>query len=51
MPNVEELRKMILEEAYHLEYMIHLGSTKMYQDLKWLYLWDEMKKDVANFMA
>ena len=34
VPNDENLRKFILGEAYHFPYIVHLGSTKMYQDLK-----------------
>ena len=49
--DVEKLRKLVLEEVHHLAYTIHLGSTKMYQDLKQLYWWDGMKKDVAKFVA
>jgi hypothetical protein len=29
-----ELRKQILDEAYLSKFSIHLGSSKMYQDLK-----------------
>lgn len=34
----DELRKFILEEAHHFKFFIHLGMTKMYQDLKYTYL-------------
>lgn len=34
----DELRKFILEEAHHFKFSIHLGVTKMYQDLKCTYL-------------
>ncbi|XP_028800481.1 uncharacterized protein LOC114755781 [Neltuma alba] len=34
VPNNEEIKKTILKEAYQSNYMIHLGITKMYQDLK-----------------
>ena len=30
VPNDEELRKLILEEAHHLTYIVHPRSTKMY---------------------
>ena len=51
MPNVGELRRDILEEAHQTPYTIHPGATKMYQDLKQLYWWDGMKKDVAEFVS
>ncbi|KAL0549834.1 hypothetical protein IC582_014323 [Cucumis melo] len=30
---------------------MHLGSTKMYQDLKRVYWWRNMKREVANFVS
>ena len=32
--DVEDLGKLIMEEAYCLEYAMHSGSTKMYQTIK-----------------
>ena len=37
VPNDSELKKSILEEAHSGSFAIHLGSTKMYQDLKTSY--------------
>ena len=34
VPDDNDLRKAILEEAHSGSFTIHLGSTKMYQDLK-----------------
>ncbi|WVZ98042.1 hypothetical protein U9M48_043525 [Paspalum notatum var. saurae] len=34
VPNVDSIRKLILSEAHDTAYSIHLGSTKMYYDLK-----------------
>ena len=34
VPNVDELRKEIMEKAHFSAYSIHPGSTKMYHDLK-----------------
>jgi hypothetical protein len=34
VPEIESLRETILKEAHDLDYSIHTGSTKMYQDLK-----------------
>ena len=34
VPDVEDLRKMIMEEAYSSEYVMHQGSTKMYRTIK-----------------
>ena len=38
VPNGNDLRKSILEEAHNGSFSIHPGSTKMYQDLK-ISLW------------
>ena len=34
VPDINELRKEIMEEAHFSTYSIHTGSTKMYNDLK-----------------
>ena len=51
VPNDDELKKSILEEAYSESFAMHLGSTKMYQDLKSSYWWTRMKRDVLEFMT
>ncbi|XP_073224802.1 uncharacterized protein [Cicer arietinum] len=50
VPDVEELRKMILEEGHRSCLSIHLGATKMYKDLKKIFWWHKMKKDVGEFV-
>ena len=49
VPNDDELKKFILKEAHSGSFAMHLGSTKMYQDLKTSYQWSGMKKDVSEF--
>ncbi|XP_070012963.1 uncharacterized protein [Nicotiana sylvestris] len=51
VPNVDELRERIMSEAHNSRYSIHPGSTKMYHDLKEVYLWNDMKKSIADFVA
>ena len=51
VPNDDELKKSILEEAHSGSFAIHPGSTKMYQDLKTSYLWSGMKRDVSEFVT
>ena len=51
MPDDNDLRKAILEEAHSGSFAIHPGSTKMYQDLKVLYRWSGMKRDVSEFVT
>ena len=50
-PNDDELKKSILEEAHSGSFVMHLGSTKMYQDLKTSYWWSGMKRDVSEFVT
>ncbi|KAI5399593.1 hypothetical protein KIW84_064794 [Lathyrus oleraceus] len=45
-----ELKKMILEESHRSSLSIHPGATKMYQDLKKIFWWSGMKRDVAQFV-
>jgi hypothetical protein len=37
VPKIDSLRETILNKAHDSDYSIHLGSTKMYQDLKQKY--------------
>ena len=51
VPDVDDLREKILQEAHDSPYSIHPGSTKMYQDLNERYWWYGMKRDVAAHVA
>ena len=51
VPDDNDLRKAILEEAHSGSFAIHPGSTKMYQDLKMSFLWSGMKRDVSEFVT
>ena len=51
MPDVNDLRKLILSEAHDTAYSIHPGSTKMYYDLKERFWWYGMKRSVAEYVA
>lgn len=46
-----ELKKMILEESHRSILGIHSGATKMYRDLKKMFWWPGMKRDVAQFVC
>ena len=51
MPNVDDLRNHILEDAHGPRYYINSSSTKMYHDLREFYWWDGLKRDIADFVA
>ncbi|KAA0053352.1 pol protein [Cucumis melo var. makuwa] len=41
----------LLTEAHSSPVSMHPGSTKMYQDLKCVYWWRNMKREVADFVS
>nr|GEU77768.1 hypothetical protein [Tanacetum cinerariifolium] len=45
------LRDLIMHESHKSKYSIHPGSTKMYQDLRKLYWWPNMKADIATYVS
>ncbi|GJU36085.1 putative reverse transcriptase domain-containing protein [Tanacetum coccineum] len=45
------LRALIIHESHKSKYSIHLGSDKMYQDLKKLYWWPNMKAKIATYVS
>jgi hypothetical protein len=51
VPEIKGIRESILREAHDSAYSIHLGSTKMYHDLKSRYWWYGMKRVIAEYMA
>nr|GEW62764.1 putative reverse transcriptase domain-containing protein [Tanacetum cinerariifolium] len=50
LPLFGNLRDLIMHEYHKSKYSIHLGSNKMYQDLKKLYLWPNMKAIIAEYV-
>ena len=51
VPDVDGLRQRNLQEAHNAPYSVHPGVTKMYQDVKGMYWWNGIKKDVAQYVA
>nr|GEU68770.1 hypothetical protein [Tanacetum cinerariifolium] len=43
--------KLIMHESYKSKYSIHPGSDKMYQDLKKLYWWPNMKAEISTYVT
>ncbi|GJR04635.1 putative reverse transcriptase domain-containing protein [Tanacetum coccineum] len=42
---------LIMHELHKSKYSIHPGSDKMYQDLKKLYWWPNMKAEIATYVS
>nr|GEV95287.1 hypothetical protein [Tanacetum cinerariifolium] len=51
LPLFGNLRNLIMHESYKSKYSIHSGSDKMYQDLKKLYWWPNMKAIIAEYVG
>ena len=51
VPRDYELRRRIMNEAHNSKFSIHPGITKMYQDLKQLFWWTRMKREIARYVS
>nr|GEY34760.1 hypothetical protein [Tanacetum cinerariifolium] len=47
----DDLRALIMNESHKSKYSIHPRSYKMYQDLKKLYWWPNMKAEIATYVS
>ncbi|GJR20991.1 putative reverse transcriptase domain-containing protein [Tanacetum coccineum] len=51
LPLFGNLRDLIMHESHKLKYSIHPGSDKMYQDLKKLYWWPNIKAIIVEYVG
>nr|GEX61601.1 putative reverse transcriptase domain-containing protein [Tanacetum cinerariifolium] len=51
LPLFDGLRDLIMHESHKSKYSIHPGSDKMYQDLKKLNWWPNMKAIIAEYVG
>nr|GEU62364.1 putative reverse transcriptase domain-containing protein [Tanacetum cinerariifolium] len=51
LPRFGGLRNLVMHESHNSKYSIHSGSDKMYQDLKPLYWWPNIKADIAMYVS
>lgn len=50
VPRVDDLVPKIIGRI-HSRYSIHAGVTKMHRDVKSIYCWSGMKKDITKFVV
>nr|GEW24134.1 putative reverse transcriptase domain-containing protein [Tanacetum cinerariifolium] len=51
IPHFGDLRALIMHESHKSKYSIHPGSNKMYQELKKLYWWPNMKAEISTYVS
>ncbi|KAL9998209.1 putative nucleotidyltransferase, Ribonuclease H [Helianthus debilis subsp. tardiflorus] len=51
IPDRDNLRDLIMNEAHKSKYSIHPGADKMYHNLRTSYWWPGMKKDIAVYVS
>ncbi|GJV33366.1 putative reverse transcriptase domain-containing protein [Tanacetum coccineum] len=51
IPCFGDLRTLIMHESHKSKYSIYLELDKMYQDLKKLYWWPNMKVEIATYVS
>ncbi|KAL4033205.1 hypothetical protein IC575_006291 [Cucumis melo] len=51
VPEDSAVKTELLTEAHSSPFTMHPGSTKMYQDLRSVYWWRNMNREVADFVS
>ncbi|GKC36667.1 putative reverse transcriptase domain-containing protein [Tanacetum coccineum] len=50
VPLKGDVRTLIMDEAHKSKYSVHPGADKMYYDLRDMYWWPRIKKDIAMYV-
>ncbi|GJS38933.1 putative reverse transcriptase domain-containing protein [Tanacetum coccineum] len=51
VPLTGDVRTLIMDEAHKSKYSVHPGADKMYYDLRDMYWWPRIKKDIALYVS
>ena len=51
VPKYGNFMNLIMNEAHKSKYSVHPGSDKMYQDIRKLYWWPNMKAAIVAFVS
>ena len=51
VPSVDRIKRELLNDADSSAFSTHPGSTKMYRDLREHYWWDNMKREIADYVS
>lgn len=51
VPKNDDIKRLVMEKAHIAPYFAHLKVKKMLIDLKGLFFWIGMKKDITQFLA
>ncbi|GJR07641.1 reverse transcriptase domain-containing protein [Tanacetum coccineum] len=51
VPLIGDVRTMIMDEAHRSKYSVHPRADKMYHDLRDMYWWPGMKRDIATYVS
>nr|GEY40324.1 reverse transcriptase domain-containing protein [Tanacetum cinerariifolium] len=51
LPCYGDLRTVIMHESHKSKYSIHPGFDKMYQDMRKLYWWSNIKADITTYVS
>ena len=49
--DIPEIKEVIFKEAHQTPYSIHPRSTKMYMDMKEMFWWNNMKREIAKYVS